>query len=136
MNIDFQFPAEFAQRVFGAALGPESDPGFTQPLLGWRVLGAFSEVLTDPAFKELHAYTVGDHSALKQYQLAQRVAAVFDRYLVYRPEWLCAWAAGEASHWQAKLWRKLASDRSHPPAQLRQLRERIARKPASVEPLP
>ena len=136
MHIDFEFPAEFAQRVFGAALDPENDAGFSRAILGWRVLAAFPEVLADPAFKELQAYASGEQAPLKQYQLAQRVAAVFDRYLAYRPEWLLAWEAGPPAHWQAKLWRQLARDRSHPPGQLARLRKIVAAKSPELEGLP
>ncbi|MET3819228.1 exodeoxyribonuclease V gamma subunit [Burkholderia ambifaria] len=72
-----------------------------------------------------------------RYELAQRVAAVLDHYLTYRPEWLAAWQAGESvlagdaaprgisdaarddEHWQAALWRALLaelSDSGTPPA--------------------
>lgn len=136
MNIDFEFPAEFARRVFGAALGAGEDAAFSPAILPWRVLAEFPEVLAEPAFEQLRAYTAGEGAALKRYQLARRVGAVFDRYLAYRPEWLLRWTADHADHWQAKLWQRLAHDRSHPPAQLARLREVLAADCSALVALP
>jgi len=71
-----------------------------------------------------------------RYELARRIATVFDHYLTYRPEWLTHWQAGgsilagsgteidargprlagandiqrEDERWQAALWRALLAD--------------------------
>jgi exodeoxyribonuclease V gamma subunit len=62
------------------------------------------------------------------YELAQRVAQLFDHYLTYRPEWLARWQEGESiahtaqanaraeatwqedERWQAALWRTLLDE--------------------------
>ncbi|WP_187775880.1 exodeoxyribonuclease V subunit gamma [Salinicola corii] len=54
----------------------------------------------------------------KRWQLAVRLADLFDQYLNYRPDWLAAWEAGEDSprdlpidqRWQPALWRALIDD--------------------------
>jgi exodeoxyribonuclease V gamma subunit len=44
----------------------------------------------------------------RRHELACRIADCFDQYLVYRPDWIEKWEAGEEGHWQAELWRRLA----------------------------
>lgn len=54
----------------------------------------------------------------KRWQLAVRLADLFDQYLNYRPDWLAAWEAGEQApadlppdqRWQPALWRALIRD--------------------------
>lgn len=56
--------------------------------------------------------------ARKSYQLAARLADLFDQYLVYRPDWMAAWGRGETApadlaavdRWQPLLWRYLLED--------------------------
>lgn len=58
----------------------------------------------------------------KRWQLAVRLADLFDQYLNYRPDWLAAWERGEQGgddvpadlpldqRWQPALWRALIAD--------------------------
>lgn len=53
----------------------------------------------------------------KLYQLATKIADVFDTYLVYRPEWIAAWEARlpvaelmDEQPWQGILWHALYED--------------------------
>lgn len=125
MNIDFPFPAGFVQHVLAAA-APENATSrvFDRAVLPWRILALFPRVLDRPAFAELRRYVQGEVAPLKKYQLANKIAAVFDRYLAYRPELILRWQRGEEEHWQAQLWRELARgrERAHPPALAEHLR--------------
>lgn len=127
MNVRFPFPAEFAQNILTAAL-PDTAPGaaFSRDVLPWRVLELLRRLLGRKGFEELRAYTAGEPHALKAYQLAQRIAAVFDRYLAYRPQRLIDWQQGREAHWQAQLWRELirGHESSNPPM----LAQRLAQK--------
>ncbi len=38
-------------------------------------------------------------------QLAEKIADIFDGYLVYRPEWMAMWEAGEPGCWVGRWWR-------------------------------
>jgi exodeoxyribonuclease V gamma subunit len=50
---------------------------------------------------------VGDE--LKTFQLSEKIARLFDQYLVYRPEMLMEWGLdAEQNDWQALLWKSLA----------------------------
>ncbi|HYR58035.1 MAG TPA: exodeoxyribonuclease V subunit gamma, partial [Chthoniobacteraceae bacterium] len=125
MNVRFPFPAAFADEVLRAAL-PESpaNESFSRDVLPWRVLALFPRMLGAKGFEELRRYTAGEPRALKQFQLAQKIAGIFDRYVAYRPQWLLDWQAGRESHWQAQLWRELVREHaeSNPP----RLAQRVA----------
>jgi len=118
MNVEFPFPADLADRVLRATLPGERKPdAFSRDVLPWRVLTLFPRLLGQPAFASLRSYASGEMGALKEFQLAQKVAGLFDRYLAYRPELLLGWQQGRSAagpegddHWQAQLWRELIRD--------------------------
>jgi exodeoxyribonuclease V gamma subunit len=72
-----------------------------------------------PCFKPLSGYLCGDGD-FRCYELAWRIADHFDQYLVYRPDWITRWEAGEEEHWQAELWRRLAAGDSDHRVRLRE----------------
>ncbi|WP_114811010.1 exodeoxyribonuclease V subunit gamma [Paraburkholderia kururiensis] len=106
-------------RLLDAAAGAEGAPWLASPRLGTYLRAADDTM---------------------RYELARRIAMVFDHYLTYRPEWLLQWQAGhsilaaaageaaapaagprlqlpgasEAQHederWQAALWRALLQE--------------------------
>jgi exodeoxyribonuclease V gamma subunit len=45
------------------------------------------------------------------YQLARKVADLFDQYSLYRPAMVLGWDAGREEHWQAQLWREIVTER-------------------------
>jgi exodeoxyribonuclease V gamma subunit len=107
-NLDFPLPASFVWRVHSAWLPdmPE-ETGYDRESLQWRVLGLLAFLLPRPEFGELRRYLKDDESEIKAYQLAGRIADVFDQYLVYRPDMMLQWQAGNDDHWQAVLWREV-----------------------------
>jgi exodeoxyribonuclease V gamma subunit len=111
-NIRFPFPATLLWRLFRAALPevPERSP-FAAEVLTWRILGHMAEVVSEPGFESLAAYLQGGDD-LRRYHLAERIALLFDEYLVYRPDWILAWERGSGDHWQARLWRRMISGRA------------------------
>jgi exodeoxyribonuclease V gamma subunit len=110
-NLDFPLPATFVWRIYRAwrpVMPEESD--YDREALHWRILALLPAFLSQPAFAELDRYLQDDAQGLKAYQLAGRIADVFDQYLVYRPEWVLAWEAGQGNHWQAVLWRAVVEN--------------------------
>jgi len=106
-NIHFQFPAEYiwhALRQFFTDV-PHQSP-MRVDTVRWRIMAVLPELLNRPEFTSVVRY-LEEGDRLKQYELSQQIAQVFDRYLVYRPEWVCAWERGEQNHWQAQLWREV-----------------------------
>lgn len=109
-NLRFPFPASFVWEIFTRTLPdvPDTSP-FDRAALTWRLMGLLENSPDRPEFEAPRHYLEGG-DALKRYQLACRLADVFDQYLVYRPDWIERWEAGEEMHWQAQLWRLLAGD--------------------------
>ncbi|GAB3262501.1 exodeoxyribonuclease V subunit gamma [Chitinimonas naiadis] len=113
-NVDFPLPATFLWQLIETVLGPQPRSGpFGSDALSWRLHAMLQSPPT-----ALASY-LADGSERKRWRLACRIADVFDQYLVYRPDWLEKWEAGQTlglggdEAWQAELWRKLAEDRSH-----------------------
>ncbi len=107
-NIDYPLPASFIWQLAHGVLDdlPETDP-LALEVLTWKVFAALPERLAEPAFAPLRRYLVGDENGLRRWQLAARIADVFDRYQLYRPEQIRDWSAGCGEDWQAVLWRGL-----------------------------
>ena len=128
-SVRFPFPASYVWELV-ARIVPDIPPEspLAPGVLRWRVAAALTGVKDDPAFAEIARY-LADGDPLKGYQLAERLATVFDRYLVYRPDWIAAWSAGESrglgasEAWQSALWRAIAA--GLPVAARRDPRERF-----------
>ncbi len=85
---------------------------FSREVMTWSI----NELLRNGAgnYPELKPYLTdadADHAALKCYQLSERIAGLFDRYQVHRPEKLLAWAGGtkeeDRDDWQRRLYLEL-----------------------------
>ncbi len=107
-------------------------------VMRWRILQLLPAYAEDPAFAPLAAYLRHDADEAALFQLAGRIAAVFDQYLVYRPELLLRWEGSpNTTDWQAILWRRLCRDRPPHRAHLHlECRRLFARPPAEPGLLP
>ena len=107
----FPLPARFAWDLVRRAGGvlPEED-AFRKPVLRWRIAGLLPSLLARPNFRDIAVYLTDDGDGGKLDQLADRIADVFDQYMVYRPDLLDRWQQGGDDHWQAALWRSLTAD--------------------------
>ena len=114
-NIDFPLPASFIWDMFVRVL-PDipKESAFNKQSMSWKLMTLLPDMLEQDAFAMLRHYLSDDDDKRKLFQLASRVADLYDQYLVYRPEWLTRWEAGEsvdglgeAQIWQAPLWRAL-----------------------------
>jgi exodeoxyribonuclease V gamma subunit len=108
--------------------GVATQSPFAPPVLRWRVMAALADGDWLAAHPRLGGYLAGADDVMR-FELASRVAALFDQYLTYRPDWLQAWQQGQAPQvgarspqehadaaWQAALWQRLA--RNTPQAEL------------------
>lgn len=86
---------------------PREQP-FAPDRLRWRVFDALARP-GGTAEAPLRRY-LADGDPRKRFELADRLARMYDRCLLYRPEWIRAWEEGETPHWQARLWRRLTED--------------------------
>ncbi|MCC6135434.1 MAG: exodeoxyribonuclease V subunit gamma [Candidatus Contendobacter sp.] len=107
-NLSFQFPATFLWEMSRAVLRylpPTS--AFEKPILTWRLMALLRDMEDTPRFAEPRAYLGSGDDDFRRYELAVRLADCFDQYLIYRPDWIEKWEAGEDDHWQSELWRRL-----------------------------
>lgn len=114
-RLEFPLPSSFVWRLFAQVLPqvPERNP-YTKPAMLWRLMRVLPELLSEPDFASLRSYLTDDADERKRYQLCQRIADVFDQYLVYRPDWIADWEQGGAlgaqkQPWQPQLWRALVA---------------------------
>ncbi|MEJ5366405.1 MAG: exodeoxyribonuclease V subunit gamma [Desulfosoma sp.] len=113
-NLRFLVPAALVDLVYSAWLEDDASEtaaeAWSRPALTWRLFRLLDICRRDERFCELHHYMADDPSGRKRYELAGRIAAVFDRYLVYRQDVLLSWEGGEGDGWQPQLWRLLVED--------------------------
>jgi exodeoxyribonuclease V gamma subunit len=106
-NVDITLPSGWLDKLALKVLGESAVAiaPYARETLRWRLFDLI-EHSTDPALRE---YLQGADSQRRCFQLADRIAALFTRYLVYRPDWLEAWAAGRnelpEATFLAPLWR-------------------------------
>ncbi|MFM0518079.1 MULTISPECIES: exodeoxyribonuclease V subunit gamma [Caballeronia] len=136
-NVDFCYLAQWLWAQIGRVLPVAVHSPFAPDRLAWRCYRLFE----DPSIGDsarLSTYLDAADDSMR-YELARRIATVFDHYLTYRPEWLTHWQAGgsilagsgvetdargprlagandiqrEDERWQAALWRALLADLAH-----------------------
>lgn len=102
-NLRIHLPAEFAWQAMREHAPLPVRQTFAPANLRWRI---FELLGADVEDDELRRY-LADAEPRKRFDLADRLAHVYDRCLLYRPDWIRAWERGDAPHWQARLWRRL-----------------------------
>ena len=126
--VSMQLPSQFLWRAYRDVLGPDAVPA-DSPLerrtLVWRLMRLLPALSAGPEFAVLRGFLVGDDDGRKLFQLAGKLAELFDQYQVYRADWLADWQAGrdglaqadgqwraltDDDRWQPALWRALLAD--------------------------
>jgi exodeoxyribonuclease V gamma subunit len=113
-NLSFPLPAAFIWQLFHNLLPEVPDCDRYQPKrLAWRIYLMLRESEENRSQRPIDEY-LADADEVKRFQFAQQLATLFDRYLIYRPDWIVKWQQGEAAvegdEWQANLWRRLSAD--------------------------
>lgn len=93
-NVQFPYPTSFVWQQY-RALFPDlpKENIFSRSTTVWRLMRLIPDLLERAEFSPLAGY-LQENDQLKRYQLAQKIADLFDQYLVYRPQWLMDWEAG------------------------------------------
>jgi len=110
-NVSFPFPNVFIQNIVHIFFPNLPDRTlFDRDVLTFCIMKLLPACIEQPGFDSLKAYLKNNGRGLKQFQLSEKIADVFDQYLVFRPEMIFSWESGKKDHWQARLWRKLVSE--------------------------
>lgn len=107
-NFSFQLQEKFFWQILRAWERhlPERPP-WNRDALTWSIMQSLPKFATNANFTEINCYLNKEPTDLRLFQLAERIAVVFERYLLFRADWLLAWEQGQDHHWQAQLWRIL-----------------------------
>jgi exodeoxyribonuclease V gamma subunit len=148
-NVAFPFPRELIGELLRAVLDAEArrpDP-FQREVLAWSIMDLLPSLLGRASFEPLARYLAGgpDGTCERRFQLARRIADTFDQYVLYRPEMVLAWDAGqpqgpdgplaEGDRWQMELWQALV-ERHGPGHVAARVRAFCQRAPEAAERLP
>lgn len=110
-NIQFPLLARFIWTTIPALLpGNPDSSAFERDRMRWHLYAILPDVAqTEPTVAH---YIAVDPPDVHRWQLADRLADVFDEYLIYRPSLLANWETGtiaqsDPERWQAAVWRAL-----------------------------
>ncbi len=152
-NLRMESPAVFldglARSLLGEAPQRCGSPAWSKEQLALRIMRELPLLQGQPGFETVAGYLDGSDPQRRLHALGLRLAELYDRYLLYRPEWMLAWEADTAVHepalagnaWQATLWRALVGrlqverpDDAHGARRLQQLIEHLGdARPLAVE---
>ena len=88
--------------------------------LTWVLLALLQQAKEHPQLTPL-AHYFQEGNPLKEWQLAKRIAQLFDQYNEFLPEMILGWEKSNAEHWQSALWKGM-------PANIRQRQKPFLRK--------
>ncbi|MDR5773880.1 MULTISPECIES: exodeoxyribonuclease V subunit gamma [unclassified Caballeronia] len=126
--LDISLPSRFIWQAYRAVLGADAvaevSP-FDKARVVWRLMRVVPALVGREEFEPLRRFIRHDDDRRKRFQLAERIADLFDQYQMYRADWLAKWASGKdvvidargqahalpaEQRWQAALWRALLAD--------------------------
>lgn len=91
-NFDFLFPTRFLWNLYRTLLpNLPKENIFSQEIIVWQLMQIIPDFLEHSSFTSLKHYLAKNSDQNKRYQLAKKIASLFDQYLVYRPNWLIHW---------------------------------------------
>jgi len=119
-NMEFPLPSRFIWDIFLDQFDDVQQlSAYDAEVLRWWLLKLLQQHLDDPQLSLLKSYQQQDDSGVAAFQLAERLALLFDQYLVYRPQMINQWERLEKSFtgaelWQSYLWRLLRTEYPQP----------------------
>jgi exodeoxyribonuclease V gamma subunit len=143
-NVQFPFPNTFLDHIAQQVLPDDAAPWTLDPdVLMFKIMKALPTYKKRTGFERLRSYLTDDAARLKELQMADKLADLYDQYQVFRPEMIIRWEAGEnpenaEDHWQAELWRLLQNGEpyQHRAGRQRNLIEHLQTHPALFPDLP
>ncbi|QPB83852.1 exodeoxyribonuclease V subunit gamma [Pseudoalteromonas rubra] len=122
-QVEFPLPLSFIWQLYQQFLPdvPKESP-FNKNNMSWKLFTLLPQQLSNPLYEPLRAYLEDasdqSQSELKRFALCEKIADVYDQYLMYRPNWLEQWEQGmdtledvdiNIAPWQPDLWRILVA---------------------------
>ena len=99
-NIDFPLPASFIWEMFTRVLAdvPRQSP-YNKGAMSWHLMTILPHPARQTRLCAPRGLSGGSDGAapeqVRLWQLCQKVADLFDQYLVYRPDWIARWEEGK-----------------------------------------
>ncbi len=119
-NIMYRSPGQFIWDLYrSAGLTTSRRSVYDVEVLQWHILRLLEDESFRAGFAPLRSYLDGGGTE-RRFDLAGRLAELYNRYLVYRMDWLHSWERGEKRNlgpdepWQASLWRRLTQELDEP----------------------
>jgi exodeoxyribonuclease V gamma subunit len=112
-NLEFPLPARFFWQLLSQSLPDTPDSSaYEQEHLRWHLYAALPDIARE--VPRIAHYLDSGTPELSRLQLAERLADVFDEYLIYRRDMLAAWERHDGENrppadWQAPVWRALVA---------------------------
>ncbi|RRS08130.1 exodeoxyribonuclease V subunit gamma [Pseudoalteromonas sp. J010] len=119
-QVDFPLPSSFIWKLYQRFIDDvPSESAFNKGNMAWKLFTILPTCIDNPNYVALKRYLGEDPSGIKLFALCEKIADVFDQYLMYRPEWIELWEQGHDSlldvdvaaiaPWQPDLWRRLVN---------------------------
>lgn len=114
-HLEFPFPSAWLWKLFRQVWPeiPRESP-YSTDAMSWKIFDLFGKIKNTPEFAAINRYLGDNDDPRKTLDLAQRIADSFDQYLMYRPDWIAHWQAGEVKNWQGALWQLMTKDDPEP----------------------
>lgn len=93
-NFTFPMPASFVWQLYVENLSDvKQQTEFNKNAILWRLLRIIPDFIERPTFQPLKHYlsSFAEKEQFNLFLLAEKIADLFDQYLVYRPDWILAW---------------------------------------------
>ena len=125
-HIDFAFPKSFVTRLLKTSGCLKDGASVDRDTMAWQILDLLPELEERESFSLIKNYVVDKgNTSLRRYQLAMKLADIFDNYFLFRPEMIHYWSQGSPRNmqhpdkkvwdkfpWQAELWQALFKDQA------------------------
>ncbi len=103
-QVEFLLPKDFVTRCLTGSSRAVKLEAYSTETMTWALMDIWAK---GSPCSEVAAYLGDDPDGMKAYGLAQRLAHLFDQYMVYRQELVADWLAGRHTEWQGALWWQL-----------------------------
>ncbi len=116
-NFEFLYPRQIIDRVLKIFSSSDLPGRIDEDFIFWSLMKLVHNMDIAASLPDIGPYIKADRTGQKKYQLAAKLAKVFDDYQVYRALMLLYWEKGQkapdiddtAVLWQAELWRRITS---------------------------